>query len=421
MGYYTIEDLSGAAHGEWGYWNPTALNANRIVGMNLRPGSFGSVWRAVLWDGWAMEFDASPGGGLTGDTHSTALGINSSGDVVGNCSSMLIPGEAYGDLFQSFVRRANGTIIRLQEIVDASMSTLTSINDAGVAVGARGADYEPQELFTFDINDQSIVPYSTPPGFAGVYPVSINNSGDIVGVLIKPGWVVRRGFLLQGGQLTDLGQVERISRITNNGRILGNPIAGQPGGAASAIYDIAQPQSGWQPIGVLGGSGRSSFVNLNDSGVAVGGYRSFGSYGGICTWTAAYGIQDIKPWPADPKWQFEDVAGINASGQIVGTGTFNGNIAVFRATPVNVTPRPSLPALWIKILAGAISGGPGIGITGGGHLKPVPPRDPLLAQKLLEILGRDVAAGQTLSRQDEQLRIEQLDAIMQAVEQHRRR
>jgi hypothetical protein len=143
-------------------------------------------------------------------------------------------------------------------------------------------------------------------------------------------------------------------------------------------------------------------------------------------------MQDLTAWAVDPKGQLQTAAGINASGQIVGTGTFQGlngqpTTAVFLATPTKVLPIPKVPDLLIRILIGVTSGGSGIGVTGGGHVVPVPSPDPVLARRELSkqgFIGGLVLNELARAFQQEQARRDtdsvSLDTILRVVELLRR-
>ena len=308
-------------------------------------------------------------GGLDGSA--TGYAINSSGVVAGW-------GQNPSGGQQAFVSTANG----LQALSSGSYESYAyGINDSGTVVGT-----------TYDANGQAHGTIWSASGTAdlgaGTYAMAINSSGEVAG---GDG----NAFVVVNGQLQNLATPPGISwsaayGLNDTGTVVGdgqlsngafraivwNPngsaiVLGTFGGASSQATGVnssgetvgfASLASGYQhafaevngtmlDLGTLGG-GSSYAYGVNDSGeivgyswLADGGESAFLYYDGA--------MLDLNSLiPSNSGWDLLQAYGINASGQITGVGTYDGQFSAFVLTdppagPVGIAavPEPSELAL----------------------------------------------------------------------------
>jgi probable HAF family extracellular repeat protein len=205
--------------------------------------------------------------------------------------------------------------------------------------------------------------------------IAINDFGYVTGASLRADGE-RHAFLAANGQLIDLGTLggswSAGYAINNAGRI-----AGASSTAAGAYHAFTWDEAtGMRDLGTLGGRESRGFA-LNSAGAVAGAatlrsgqYRAalwatdgsvtnLGTLGGLCSY--AYGLNDagyVVGYSYDgqgrsrafvwadgmlfdlndlvqnaPGWSLTAAYGINAAGQIVGSGTFNGSNSAFLLDP----------------------------------------------------------------------------------------
>ena len=323
-------------------------------------------------------------GTLQGQSSSVATSINNSGQVVGisyNSSDGYFgpyPGPASasplgfnvtGTGAMSFIYNG-GQISQINPTGGLANSINnagqvaggnTSINDSGQYVtGTIGGVY-PQNLS----NGSQLVTNGTttnlPPLFG---PYAINNSGQIAGYLIVN--VGHSNFdpaIYQNGQVTDLvskvasgayydGRAIAINQkgdalitVQQSAPLNGLP-AGQAGPLNSYLYNAGTGQM-TNLTALPGGTGLvAAALNDKDQAVGNGFLYSNGSLKSL-----------LSVLPAGSGWSYLTATGINDSGQIVGQGTFNGQLEAFEMTPnAQQVPEPASVVVWcVATTAAAIA------------------------------------------------------------------
>jgi probable HAF family extracellular repeat protein len=359
---YTITDL--------GALSPTAINFwGQVVG-NING-------QAYIW----TQFTSSKGlGTLTGGTSSYAASINDLGVVTGTADGPFtvmspdpseFPNLECDDLTQPFVwtprkgMEGLGVVVappdsfELEEGCDGFVFHGTGINDRGQVVGYTGSysTYQWGLLWT-SADGMTVFGGSWPPTFIN----GISNTGQIVGqdstgstfgfghaTSWKRGVATDLGTLGGGADVVDYSS--SADGVNDLGQIVGwstteaipESFYGWEG--SSPIHAILWTTSGGlSDLGTLPGDEFSAALKINFFGQAIGisgntvAYDSFDSRyevsGRPFIWSARTGMLDLNTLiSAGSRWVLNSATGINIWGQIVGSGTLNGQPHGFLLTP----------------------------------------------------------------------------------------
>jgi len=258
--------------------------------------------QVVGWSYTNVAEDAflyTPGSGMTdlgnlGTGASVAYGINVSGEVVGTLNN--------GSLAFWYTPGSGMTGF---SALGGSFSVARAINDAGqIAGGAYSAGEDSAEFGFLYTPGSGMTNLGTLPGGSASYAYGINASGQVVGYSYTAGGYVNAFLYTPASGMTNLGTL--------------------PGGSASYAYGI------------------------NASGQVVGWSYTAGTVAqDAFLYTPGRGMTDLNSLlPANSGWQLGSATGINDSGEIVGTGSFNGQPHGFlltgAATPVETIGMTSL-------------------------------------------------------------------------------
>jgi probable HAF family extracellular repeat protein len=330
---------------------------------------------------------------LTAPAPATINGINHAGTAVGTSA----PG---GTNYQHPFLYKAGALTDLTEKLGDGASP-NDINGVGRICGFMMGRDQQIHAFVYDVNASSgPVSLEPPSGFKESVALAINEAGDVVGHYVEG--AVAHGFLFAGGQLTDLGDYLELWDLNDTGLIVGEKwTPPNSEDRLAVIYDRNAPNPQIEEIGVLPGGNGSIAFGVNNGGQVVGhsvsgnDVTAFLYSGGVMT-----DLNDvIAPGSG---WVLRSAGDINDDGVIVGEGKLNGEDRGFLLYPPGVVP-PPLPtkdlskyvAVWIMLFGGVTQGGPGWGLTPGGHLIPIPV-DPEWWYRLSPG-KRDLLAGLALS------------------------
>jgi probable HAF family extracellular repeat protein len=263
--------------------------------------------------------------GTLGGNSGIGNGINASEQVAGYST------RADGT-YHAFIT-INGTLTDIGDLGGGS-AVAYGINDAGQVVGSAVTADGSNHPFRYSNGQMTDLGTLGSPNGVDWWNSAqgINESGVVVGTSYTASGNFR-GFIWSNGKMTPLGtlggQWSEGYAINNKGQTTG--IAYTKNNLEAHAF--LQTGSKVTDLGTLTGPLFTSWgLGINDSGVVVGysdfegGYHAFVYSGGK--------MKDLnKLIPAGSGWVLEQAFGINNAGQIVGTGTHNGQEHGFLLTP----------------------------------------------------------------------------------------
>jgi len=304
---YSITDL-GTLGGA------TFTTANSVNNAGQVAGTSGDS--AFLWQNGTLT-----GLGTLGGRFSDGLALNSNGWITGLS-------ETAGGEFHAFLW--DGTTMRDLGTLGGGFSMGQGVNSTGQVAGWSS---EPGGLqWGFRWNGTTMEALDVPGGFS--YGYAINDAGQVGGE--RSG----RATIWTGSTAQDLGLVGIVRAVNNNGQAAGHNLAtGTPffwNGSSLVFFQSA--------------AGERFVYGMNDAGHVVGsslpvpggGLKAF-----LWDGTQTYNLNDYLVNGAG--WVLTGARDVNELGQIVGSGTFNGETRGFLLTPVgSAVPEPST---WLGGLA----------------------------------------------------------------------
>lgn len=336
--HYTVENLGGIAGA---VPTVTGMNASGQLSGFVDTTSGTRAVRYTPGTGWQFV----PG---LEALFSLANGINASGDLAGYYTN------AAGFTRAFRYRDASG----LEDIapISGTLSQAFGINDDGVVVGVSS---DPGGLAAFVAAPGS--PAAALPTMGGGFDFAcgINNAGQIAGSSFNSAGF-QRAFRLDPGAsaltpitsfIGDAGNSAACA-IDRNGLV-----GGQADAAGGAMHGFRSGATLLNLTAVLGTSFGST--EAISEGVSVGSFDPLaGGPSHAFVHTDANGSVDLNTVLDNGSgWVLNGAKGINASGKIVGQGTFNGAPAVFLLTKVE-TAADTTPPLISSFTASPNSVGP---------------------------------------------------------------
>lgn len=337
-GAYTITDLGtlGGAHSGAYAIN----NAGQVVGWAR---TAGGGQRAFLWQDGSMT-DLL---GMLGGSTSSAWDISDAGQVTGVATNT--SGRAFPFLWENGVMTNLGTLGGLE-------GWAYGINQVGQVVGAAKTGAGATHAFLY--SSGTMQDLGTLPGGSNSVAQAINYIGQVVGGDAYTSSGYAHAFLWEDGSgMTDLGThpnglISRAFDINDTGRIVGSATTSGTSSNRPVMWINGV-------LTVLDNRIGHAFA-INNNGEVVG-RANFGTDRAFL-WRNGTMIDLTSLLPADSGWTLLEARDINDSGQIVGTGSINGQNRAYLLTPATTAAAPAVASVTPE--SGPAGGGTNVTITG---------------------------------------------------------
>lgn len=370
-------------------------NAGMVVGDVIGPEPAVGM-QAATWYADVSTLLATPD--LPGS--SMATGINEVGDIVGLYGTDTGQG---GEFPKLAFAQVGGQMLDLAPIVGYPNIYAHAINDVGVVVGGMANDGSATHAYRLNLASQPYVleDLGIPEGYTSSVGVAIDNTGRcVVTATSQAANTPHHALLFENGAYQDLGEILDVWELSETGWLVGSRNLGKRW-QTGYRYHIHTPLTTMETIPPLARPGHigTNAFGVNNAGVVVG--DSFADleqdFRAIIYDGMGGGPRDLNDLiDAGSGWVLESADAINDAGQIVGTGTFNGDVhQAFLLTPVSARhkfPWESSLVLWI--LFGIVQDGGGVGVTPRGGPVPVGP----WGWERLTAAERDLLSGLALAR-----------------------
>jgi hypothetical protein len=318
---FTIQALTNVASIDGFVPFETGINASGQVSGYVQDPTGNT--RAVLYTGTAWVYVP----GVTWG--STASGINIHGDIVG--SRVVGPGT----ITHAFrYNAASGQIDDIPPLTSGRSSYGFGINDNGDVVGQTDVSMNLYRAFVARFGQSPV----QLPSLGGTNDLAcgINNFGQIAETTGTGGQHAAR-VEADGTTIEDAGTLDGPTGFASAACAIDD--FGHIGGSSSYNGFAQFHAYRWDPGDpVMADAGLSSVLGNVYSiagGVSVGYYQTSGApLARALMYTDANGAVDLNTLlPANSGWVLIEVLGVNASGQMVGDGLYNGVPAVFLMSP----------------------------------------------------------------------------------------
>jgi probable HAF family extracellular repeat protein len=264
--------------------------------------------------------------GTLGGQSGIGNGINLSGQIAGYSTDSV-------GTYRAFISSGD-TLIDIGDLGGGS-AVAYGINDAGEVVGSAVTSDGSNHPFLYSNGVMTdLGTLGSPKGTDWWNSAQgVNNSGVVTGTSYdaKGNFF---GFIWRNGKMTKMGTLggswSQAYAINNKGQVTG--LAYTANGSAHAFIANCAACALKDLGTIAGGTSTVWGFAINDSGVVVGQSTFQGTYHAFVY--SGGKMKDLnKMIPAGSGWVLIEANGINSAGQIVGSGTHNGQSRAFLLTP----------------------------------------------------------------------------------------
>ncbi len=264
-----------------------------------------------------------------------ANNLNNSGQIVGYLYTS-------DDGYSQHAFLYNGENVIVLNLPASTDSEAIGINESGQIIGNANSTTSPcGRAFLYSSGNVTYIEPFGEPGYphtcAYTRVIDINNSGQVIGLSTINNSYETHGFLYSNGVMTDLGAFEP-RKINNAAQIIG-----QCDHQHACLYrdgtliDLGELCGGYSEASYINNSGQiiGSSGNCEDTGGA-GGEDMLAPHPFLSDGASMIDLNDLIP--SDSGWELINASSINDLGQIVGTGTINGQEHAFLMSPTLLSP-----------------------------------------------------------------------------------
>lgn len=239
-----------------------------------------------------------------------------------------------------------------------ALTTVDSINDAGVLVGTSTDPLGRYHGVQWDLNGQMTHWYQPLPDYGDLAIVGMNNQGAILGVgydAASPG--ARQAFIQSGETVTRLpllvGNLSYFVGINDSNEVAGVSADTYGNSRAVLIRDGQVIELG-SPSLPFTTSSASAINNAGQVVGYVGGVLNHSSLQGAALFEGGEVVllESLLDPEVAGRWDLQFATDINDAGQIVGSGVFDGQVRAFLLTPV---PEPGTALLMVVGMIGLVA------------------------------------------------------------------
>ena len=233
----------------------------------------------------------------------------------------------------------------LQTGTDNGPLAITGLNGAGLLVGygpavvtVQGEPMDTVQAFAWNDATGTLTNLGAALGAEGSLAACVNAAGQVAGVFWTGGTHHQTGFRWQNGVATTFqspegGDLDAVVAMNASGQVVGTYLSADSGLKRAFLWD------GTQSIDLGGNATTSAWpVSINDAGQVAG----TAYFVGVGASASAFRWQNGTLTMPDSNFSQSAATGLNASGEIVGTGT-PAQYTTNRASQPNKTTPPPAP------------------------------------------------------------------------------
>jgi probable HAF family extracellular repeat protein len=266
-----------------------------------------------------------------GTDEARALAVNSAGRVVGTACP-----EGCGVDIVAFIYE-NGKLNVMETLPGANRTDPSAVNEAGQVVGFADNVITGDPPMTALLWQDGVMTALELPFGPNAIAMDINDAGQIVGWMGSSATSDAHAFIWQASVVIDLGTApgsfaSQAMGINNAGQVLVSGSFREDPTARSFIWDAGQ----WTELGLLPGFTRCGGRDINDAGQVVGVCVIVGPGVTFAPFIWRNGVMSsLEDLIVDPAANPSLAIAMNEIGQVVLSGSYDGESAALLLTPAN--------------------------------------------------------------------------------------